>query len=215
MFTDYLMAVECLYFFALLRRKNRGAHQISRGFWAWAFLFSAVASASGGTMHGFAAVLPAEMKLAAWKLTQFAAGLVSFYFTVGTAKAILAPPYHRLVLALAAVKLLLYWIWTAAHDAFIFVIIDYGSALLLVFALAGYAWWRRRSGNEIDFILGVAISILAAVVQASGFSLHENFNHNDLYHVIQMVALYFFFRGARPLTDRAEPSAPAPATANA
>ena len=38
-----------------------------------------------------------------------------------------------------------------------------------------------------------------AMVQASGFRLHEHFNHNDLYHVIQMVALVLLYRGAKRL----------------
>ena len=30
--------------------------------------------------------------------------------------------------------------------------------------------------------------------------MHEYFNHNDIYHFIQMVGLYFMFRGARAAT---------------
>jgi hypothetical protein len=29
-----------------------------------------------------------------------------------------------------------------------------------------------------------------------GVGVTEHFNHNDLYHLVQMVALYFFYRGA-------------------
>jgi hypothetical protein len=31
--------------------------------------------------------------------------------------------------------------------------------------------------------------------------LHRHFNHNDLYHVIQVAAMLLFYRGARRLTD--------------
>jgi len=27
-------------------------------------------------------------------------------------------------------------------------------------------------------------------------SLHQHFNHNDVYHVVQIVGLYFFYKGA-------------------
>ncbi len=43
---------------------------------------------------------------------------------------------------------------------------------------------------------------LAALAQASGVALHRHFNHNDLYHVIQMAALYAFYRGGALLVDR-------------
>jgi hypothetical protein len=39
-------------------------------------------------------------------------------------------------------------------------------------------------------------------VQARRLAPHRLFNHNDLYHVIQMVALYAFYRGGLQLVDR-------------
>jgi hypothetical protein len=39
-------------------------------------------------------------------------------------------------------------------------------------------------------------------VQASGVTLHRHFNHNDLFHVIQIGATLVFYRGARRLRDR-------------
>ena len=202
MFTDYLIAVECLYFFVVLQRLQRGDRQLSRAYWMWALAFSALASLVGGSMHGFAAVLTPEWKLAAWKVAQYTAGVVAFCFTMGSVKSTLAARLHPIVLWLAVAELLVYGVWMAFHDEFIFVIIDYGSAMLLVLAMQGYAWWRWPRGTERDFIIGVLVSFLAAGVQASGFSLHKNFNYNDLYHVIQMVGIYFFFRGAYRLTDR-------------
>jgi hypothetical protein len=35
--------------------------------------------------------------------------------------------------------------------------------------------------------------------QASGFALHRHFNHNDLYHVIQIAALLFCYLGVRTI----------------
>jgi len=51
-------------------------------------------------------------------------------------------------------------------------------------------------------LTGLAISIVGLTLLASGFSLHEHFNKNDIYHCVQLVALYFFFRGASLLEDR-------------
>ena len=38
--------------------------------------------------------------------------------------------------------------------------------------------------------------------EARRLALHRHFNHNDLYHVIQIVALYLFYRGGALLVDR-------------
>jgi hypothetical protein len=34
-----------------------------------------------------------------------------------------------------------------------------------------------------------------------GFALHQHFNHNDLYHVIQIAAMVLFYIGAKQLRD--------------
>jgi hypothetical protein len=51
--------------------------------------------------------------------------------------------------------------------------------------------WRRS-----------VVSVLAATIQVNGVALHHDFNHNDLYHVIQMGGMYLFYRGALVLKDR-------------
>jgi hypothetical protein len=50
----------------------------------------------------------------------------------------------------------------------------------------------------------VGASALAAGVQASGFALHRHFNHNDMYHVIQIAAMALFYIGAGRLRDRSK-----------
>ena len=45
---------------------------------------------------------------------------------------------------------------------------------------------------------GLVLSIIGLLIQQSGLSVHASFNHNDLYHCIQTLALYLFFRGAHP-----------------
>jgi hypothetical protein len=45
--------------------------------------------------------------------------------------------------------------------------------------------------------------VTGLAIQMSGFGLHRDFNHNDIFHVIQIVAMFLFFKGARDLQDRA------------
>jgi hypothetical protein len=44
---------------------------------------------------------------------------------------------------------------------------------------------------------GLAVSIAGLVIQQGHFSPHPSFNHNDLFHCVQIAALFCFFRGAR------------------
>ena len=54
-------------------------------------------------------------------------------------------------------------------------------------------------GQKQWLVRGVLLSMVGLLVQQSGLSLLRNFNHNDLYHCIQAIAFYGFFRSARSL----------------
>jgi len=71
------------------------------------------------------------------------------------------------------------------HDDYLYVIIDTGIALAIVAVLHRSPW----------ILAGVAVSLVAAGVQASGFDLHPHLNHNDLYHLVQIAAMILFYRG--------------------
>jgi hypothetical protein len=148
----------------------------------------ALAAFLGGTWHGFL-----QGKLL-WKATLLAAGGASFAMLAGSAFAVLSGTPRAVLLALASVKFLVYAAVMLTRDEFIFVVIDSGIALALVAALHLWRW-------NAWIVAGVAVSVLGALVQASGLAPHRHFNHNDLYHVIQVAAMLLLYRGARRLTD--------------
>jgi hypothetical protein len=157
--------------------------------WAGAFLCLAFAALIGGTYHGFPEFYPGLL----WSATEIFAGLASFLMVVATAAA--TGFFPRTIFGLAALKLVIYLDWILEYDEFIGVVIDGGSALLVVAVLHAIkrdAAWRWMVG-------GVAVSVVAAAVQAAHLAPHPQFNHNDLYHVIQIAAMYLFYRGARLL----------------
>jgi len=167
--TDYLLCAAAAIFAARLWRTHR--------MWALAFAFTAAASLFGGTYHGFAPILGALTEVVLWKATVLSVGLASCFLLAGAS---------RRLAGFAVVKFVAYASWMITHDDFSWVILDYGITLLLV----GIA--LRRNG----WVLGsIGVSVLAALVQQQGLTLHANFNHNDLYHVVQLVALWLLYRG--------------------
>jgi len=52
-------------------------------------------------------------------------------------------------------------------------------------------------------VAGVVIGVAGLGVQLTGFRAHQAWNHNDIFHLILMGAMYLFYRGARHLKDRA------------
>jgi len=178
--TDYVLGAVAAWSAVLLfRSPNR-----SQRFWALAFAALALGAFLGGTWHGF------FRNPLLWKATLLSVGVASFGMVAGSGLS----AGMKLLAILAALKLAAYTGWMLFHDQFIYVVIDTGVALLVVAALHLWRW-------NGAMLAGVALSVIAGLVQASGFRLHEHFNHNDLYHVIQTVAVIFLYRGARQLRD--------------
>lgn len=48
---------------------------------------------------------------------------------------------------------------------------------------------------------GLALSAVGVSIQRIGIGFHEHFNHNDIYHIVQMLGIYCFYRGALYLHD--------------
>jgi hypothetical protein len=76
---------------------------------------------------------------------------------------------------------------------FVIAIVDYGLAML---SWAGAALYASRPWRGW-ILTAVALSATAVWVQQSGFSWSTYLNHNDLFHLIQALALIGFFRAAK------------------
>lgn len=81
--------------------------------------------------------------------------------------------------------------WMITHDSFLFVIVDYGIALIVVLSTQAYAWVHDRAESAPWIMSSVVVSIIAAAVQQAPIPWH-----NDIYHGIQLIALWLLYRGA-------------------
>ncbi len=143
--------------------------------WALAFLFTGIAAFCGGVFHGFGD----EWRLL-WKATTFSVGIASFFLLAGT---------DRRLQLVAVLELIVYLSWMIGHDGFIYVVADYGLTLILVAIFHPAKQWVLGS---------VGVSIVGALVQQAHFTIHERwFDYNDLYHLIQIVALWMLYRAGR------------------
>lgn len=202
MATDYALVALCGFFALRLWRVGKGAVQASVCSWAAGFACFGLASIAGGTFHGFSMLFSQAVLQELWKLTAYAIGLASFFLLTGTLSACIVPCVGRFVILIPYVQLIVYVIWMATHDDFYYVIYEYAFTNLSILALQLHAGVIRRAMSAPWLVGGVLVSFLAAAVQVNGIALHHHFNHNDLYHVIQMGGMYLFYRGARLLKDR-------------
>jgi hypothetical protein len=199
--TDYMLAILGFVLGRRLLASAADSGQVAVRLWGMSFMSMALGAFVGGTSHGFADVLGPTLHAVLWKITVWSIGATAALLLAATAYSCLRSTSRRVLLGLAVGQLVLYAVWMIFNDDFIWVIADYLPAVIVVMALQLSAW-RRQVAGAGWLLVGLATTLLGAGVQASGFALHEHFNHNDIYHVIQMAATVMLYRGAREARDR-------------
>jgi hypothetical protein len=178
----------------------------ARRCWALAFGALAVSAFLGGTHHGFATVMSEALYHLSWKVTVFAIGLFSFGMMAGSVLATARGTARAGLLAFAGAQLALYTAWMLAQDEYRYVVLDTAIAMATLLVLHGWSALFRGDPASYWTLAAVAVSAGAAAVQFHRVALHEHFNHNDLYHVIQIAGVVLFYRGGKLLRDRGGPN---------
>jgi hypothetical protein len=111
------------------------------------------------------------------------------------------------LLAFAGAQVGVYTVWMLAHDGYHFVVINTSVAMGVLLLLHGWSAAARRDEASYWALAGIAVSATAAAMQLNRVTLHEYFNYNDLYHVIQIAGIALFFKGGKLLRDRDIPEA--------
>jgi hypothetical protein len=190
--TDYLLAVECVVFAILLYRHAKNETPIL--LWSISFFTIALAAATGGTYHGFIQSMGVGISSTLWKITLYSIGVSTLCLLSGMILVALKGKVQTIFLILAAIQFLGFVILIGRNYEYKYVIYDYVPAMVVILALCIL---RLNRPYAIWIIAGILISFAAAGIQLSGFTLHKNFNHNDLYHGIQMIGMYLLFRGGK------------------
>lgn len=191
--TDYIIAVACALFALLLAVANSSVE------WSLGFVLGGISAITGGTWHGFRELLGERTRTALWSLTLFTFGASAVAFGAG-AVIITAPQLDHLTVRLAAVTALGIYGVAALHNP------DFSTAgrmallMLAAFALMGAALILRDETRAAMFALACVVLNLAGVgVQMRKFAPHPRFNHNDLFHVFQLAALWCLYLAVRAI----------------
>jgi hypothetical protein len=174
----------------------------SSGALAFSFLATFVAALLGAASHGIDPRVDPEQRARCWRGSLYASGFISaaciasvaFFAARGTTRAA--------ILVFAGVKLIAFLFRLARRPEFRVAAADYGGGLAVLLAGIVYAWVRWRVDAAGWIVAGVLVSLVAGLLQARRVGWHRHFNHNDLFHVIQMIAVYLLYRGGTLLVDR-------------
>ncbi len=117
--------------------------------------------------------------------------LWSLGFMAAGAGAFIGGTYHGFALEIEPQQLR--WLWNIT-------VFSLGAAGGFIISAIHTAVVRRVNAKWL--VAGALLTGCGYLVQLTGFRSHLPFNHNDIYHVIQIAALYLLFMGARSLQDR-------------
>lgn len=198
--TDYMLGSLCAWLAWRLRAVALHTRRRSVRIWALAFAATSFASFAGGMYHGFRRNLSPTLAGAVWTTTTLAVGLAACLLLTATLTATVQRGIRRLWLLVVWAQFAAYAVWMLRHDEFVYVIVEYGAAMLCVFGLVMAASARLRTAARW-VTAGTGVSIAAAAVQQSGFDLHRHVNHNDLQHLVQMIGVWLLYQGGVRLSD--------------
>lgn len=199
--TDFALAALAAGLGVRLWSRGRRGGQLSRALLAAGLLSVSVVALLGGAVHGFAPLLAVPAKAAIWGLIHAGIGLATALLLAAFAVGTLPRAAHSWVLGALGSRLLFGLALDAGRDPRLLVV-DFAVAVLGMVG-AGFDLWLRRREAAGGWILGAAlVGVLGGFVQLSRLAPHPRFNHNDLFHLAVMAALFLFYQGGLRLRDQ-------------
>lgn len=196
--TDFALALLCSGFVVTLWAKKASSIP-ARNLWIALFSSTAIASLTGGLVHGFFLDNSSFVYQLLWPMTLLAIGLTATSAWILTGYLFFGGRKLKPWLIFAVLVYVLYCAVVLFYSQrFLVVIVNYLPAMvaLLVASIFGYLKTRRDFYFWVG--LGIAISFFAAFIQQGKISLHPvYFNHNATFHLVQAVGLCFLYVGAR------------------
>lgn len=185
--SDYVLAAGCASAaWWCGKRSTRG-----RGWWTGFFAMLGVAGAAGGTSHGYFPTDGEPIHDALWLATLLALGGTAWCMW-GIAGAVAGGRARRVPWWLAPLHLFyaiaVIAIAQSAPPPFRWAIACYLPATLAL--LAVFAWRARSERASAWAAAGVVLTLAAAAVQVLEIAVHPRwFDHNALYHTVQVAGL--------------------------
>lgn len=195
--TDGLLALAAAAVFVTLRRHAPAS--FGRSVWLAALACMVVASAIGVLAHGLA--LSDGTRELLWQPLYLALGMTMALFVVGAVRDWRGErAARRLLPPMLVIALAFYGVTRATGGDFLaFVLFE---AAALGFALGVYAWLAARIGRPgaPAMAAALAVSLAAGAVQAADLGtvrLLWDFDHNGLFHLVQLAGLALLAAGLR------------------
>jgi hypothetical protein len=198
--TDILLAAVALggIFFLHLGQTSYNDY-LKIAVWSAAIGLIGLGAALGAAAHGL--VLSRSVHQRIWQILNLTLAMAVALFVVGVVFDLWGVSAIRKALPVMLLLGLIFYAATLLFPGIFFVFIMY-EALALIFAFGAYVLLALRSElNGAGLIAaGILLSIIAAAIQAKksiSLKLIWQFNHNGIYHLVQMGGLILLLIGLR------------------
>lgn len=162
------------------------------------FALLAAGSTLGAAAHGLE--LSASLRTTTWQPLYLSLGLAVALFFVGGIGDWRGPRAGRAVLPWAIAGGVGFFAITQVIDSGFGVFIGYEAAAMIATLLIDVSlWMSRRLACAGRVTLGIALTLVASAIQVSSLSVRIiwPFDHNGLFHLVQIVAVIVIATGLR------------------
>ncbi len=165
-------------------------------YFSLSFFLIALGALAGAVIHAIRHTSGVSWVPLLWRITGIAVGLSATAMLTATFYHVLPAEYADLLRWTVLGLSIIYagYIWRDYR--FRNVIVFYSIFMAFILGAMALNYVSTGSPGAKLIVVGILISFGAAAVQRSGFKLAKHFNHNDIYHAIQLVGLYFLYKGA-------------------
>lgn len=147
----------------------------------------------GALTHGFGADITPRSHQLLWRITLVFVGLTTVFMLLGGLAHVL--PRSTWIHWLPVIWFIVFMAAIFKNDDFKTVVLFYVPGMVLVLVLMVVSFMTTQNEGALWIIASIVIGFVGAGIQQSGFSLHTHFNHNDIYHVIQMGGMILLYKG--------------------
>jgi hypothetical protein len=196
--TDLVLGMMAVVAVVYLRRIEQ-SDSWKTNIWSWVFGLMAVSGFLGAVAHGFK--MSASVNNMMWQPLNLTLGLTVALFAAGVVYDQWGGQVTTYALPCLILTGLVFYGITLMFPGSFGVFVAYEMAAML-FALCVYGWLSINGKLDGAWLmtLGILVTIIAAVVQTRetlSFRLVWQFDHNGLFHIIQMAGMALLVAGLR------------------
>ena len=195
--TDYIIFILGIIFGGLtISIQNSQFHQL----WGASFISIGIGAFFGGTSHGFGPKMTGIYRKVLWRITIIFIGISGIFMAMSSSLFFITENGKYALFITAGVLLILYFLKIRKQDSFRSAVTFYMPLLGVTLVGFSMAFYFQNITGALFITIGLIVCITGSLTQLLKISLHEKFNHNDLFHVIQMLGMYLMYRGGMEIT---------------